>query len=180
MMTVIGDAYFEHSCDGVCNRETLRDCVRFAKATEECWNPTRWRQIPPALWEDTELCLELLSWLPSLYGCLPHRRKSDPDVVAALLASNPVEYYSWATLLGLIPVEVQLQHPALVLRVLMGYEDGNSAYDGSSDWHLPENALAPYLWRNREVVLGVVSVWDIDCALAAPAGVRFRAFRKRS
>ena len=36
-----------------------------------------------------------------------------------------------------------------------GYEDCGLAWDYRSDWHLSENAIAPDLWRNREVVLSL-------------------------
>ena len=43
--------------------------------------------------------------------------------------------------------EVQLQHPELVLRILKAYEDSEWA------WEFDQRALAPDLWRNREVAL---------------------------
>ena len=101
------------------------------------------------------MLVELLSWLPSLYGCLPNRLKSDPDVVAGLLAANPKKYLGWGKLLGRIPVEVQLQHPDLVLRVLKGYEDCGLGRYFDTVYHLSENALVPDLWRNRDVVLAL-------------------------
>ena len=61
---------FDSLLGRVCNRQSLRECVRYAKAKEMFSNPNLWRQIPQALWEDKELCLELLPWMPSLYGCL--------------------------------------------------------------------------------------------------------------
>lgn len=53
------------------------------------WNPILWRQIPQALWEDKELCLELLPWIPSLYGCLPDFLRSDHEVIEAILPAKP-------------------------------------------------------------------------------------------
>lgn len=101
----------------VCDGESLRECVRFAQADADAWDPSVWHQVPAALWEDKYLCLELLSWLPALYGCLPDRLRSDPDVMATLMAANP-KYYPSALLLHHLPAEVQLQHPELVQRIL--------------------------------------------------------------
>ena len=137
-----------------CYRETLRESARYAaKVWNERRDPNLWRQIPRALWEeDTELCLELLSWLPLLYGFLPNRLKSDPDVLAALLTNIPKNDDGFATLLGLLPVELQLQHPDLLLRFLKGCEGGGLVMHCRSE---SPGALAPDLWRNRDVVLAL-------------------------
>ena len=164
---------FEALLRRVSDRESLRECVRYAKAVNNCWDPNLWHQIPQALWEDKELCGELLSWHPSLYGCLPNRRKSDPDVLAALLVANPENYPGWATLLGLIPFEVQLQNPDLVLRVLKGFADCTLALKFTSSWHVNRNELASDLWRNREVVLALFRCGMLCYAslLRPPVGV---------
>ena len=73
----------------VSDRESLRECVRYAQTCDRVWGPNRWSQIPNDLWEDEELCLELLAMMPPLYGCLPARLQSDPDVLAALLVVDP-------------------------------------------------------------------------------------------
>ena len=154
---------FEALLRRVCDRESLRECVWYAKAVERCWDPNRWRQIPKALWDDKEQCLELLSWIPSLYGCLSNRLKSDPDVVAALMAANPKKYRWWGKLLELIPFEVQLQNPALVLRVVQRYRDLRNADVYISDWVLSSDAVAPDLWRDRENALAL-----FRCGVHAP------------
>lgn len=137
----------------VYDRDSFRECVRYGRAVEGTWNPGIWRQIPQALWQDKELCLELLSWLPSLYRYLPDRLRSDPDVVAMLLAAEPKQFRGCAELLCVIPLAVQLQHPDLVFSVLKGCEDLEFARYFATHWDKVQRAIAPELWRDREIVL---------------------------
>ena len=53
----IGRCLFEALLRRVDDRESLRECVRFARTVGEGWDASHWHQIPSNLWEDTELCL---------------------------------------------------------------------------------------------------------------------------
>ena len=95
-----------------------------------------------------------------MYEFLSVGLQSDQDILAAFLAANPEHFGGWANLLGLIPVEVQLQHPELVCRILNGHIDCEFGAHWSD---LDVGAIAPDLWRNREVLLA----W-IRCGMNPP------------
>ena len=130
------------------DRESLRDCVRYAQMEHTAWDPEVWRRIPEALWQDKEMCLELVSWFPLVYGILSIGLQSDQDIIAVFLAANPEHYCGWSSLLGLIARDVQLQHPEVVVRILKGYKEF-----GAQEAHLDGGAIALALWGNREVLL---------------------------
>ena len=130
----------------VSDRESLRECVRFAQADLNMWNPIYWEEIPQELWDDNALCLDLLAMLPILYGCLPDHLLYDADVVAALLAAKPEYHGDWAGLFFKIPIEIKLQRPDLVLRILKECRGSDEV----------ANDLAPVLWRNREIALAII------------------------
>ena len=146
----------------VSDRESLLECVRYAQMDENAWDPDAWGRFPRALWEDKALCLELLPMLPPLYGCLPRRLQSDPDVVAALLAAEPKHYLGWHYLLCFVPDEIQLQFPDLVLRILKETQECCQVAEG----------VAPALWRHREVAQAMFRCCTLDPpsdSLAQPA-----------
>lgn len=135
----------------VSDRETLRECVRYAQTDKNAWQPQAWGRIPQALWNDKALCLELLAMLPPLYCCLPDHLQSDPDVVEALVVATPDYYCDWEALLFLVPAELQLQFPDLVLRILWECRGSDTVAD----------ALAPDLRLNPEVVLALLRCYHL-------------------
>ena len=132
----------------VSDRESLLNCVRYAQGfSERRWRPSEWSGVPGDLWEDKALCLEVLAINPVLYGCLAERLKSDADILTALLTA---EADHWTDLLCLIPVELQLQRPDLVVSLLDKCLCSNTVVD----------AVAPALWHNPKVVMAIFRCYN--------------------
>lgn len=134
------------------------------------------RQVPRALWKDKELCLELLPWIPSLYACLPHNLRTDRDVAAAILFAKPEIHIGFSWLVREIPFETQVEHPDLVLRVLIFYGSRCLRRTFRLPYRDNENVRAYDLWRNREEVLALrdCDVWHRHGRVAEEAMARTR------
>ena len=143
------------------NRQSLRECVQYATTKEVFCDPNLWRQVPQVPWKDKELCLELLPWIPSLYACLPHNLRTDRDVAAAILFAKPEIHIGFSWLVREIPFETQVEHPDLVLRVLIFYGSRCLRRTFRLPYRDNENVRAYDLWRNREEVLALrdCDVW---------------------
>ena len=96
----------------VSGRESLRECVRYTQTDVDAWHPDLWGGVPPTLWDDKALCLELLAMLPVLNDCLSDRLPSDP-VVGVLLTAEPEYFYDWAVLLFFVPLTFSGSVPIL-------------------------------------------------------------------
>ena len=115
-----------------------------------------WSPIPRALWEDKELDMELLSWIPTLYQCLPTRLQSDPDILMVMRTSKPTWFSLWSRVVEIIPVDVQLEHPELVAHLLTNCNQSlqcKEAFCFSPDYRVPRD-----LWWNREVMSALLQL----------------------
>lgn len=134
-------------------RQEIKDCEEQCQDSSTSGAETKgnnlqydYLQTLRALWDVKALCLELLTMMHALYGCLPDHLESDADVVAAFLATKPKYYCNWMAFLSLVPFEIHLQFPDLMLRILKECLDYDEVVD----------MVAPDLWHNREVALALL------------------------